>query len=594
MMHHLNTKYFLGIGLLAGGAILSAQNLDTVLPDPVPKQVTPVEQAAPEAPLSLEEVRAAFAEQGEGLAAQAGEAVLLDALRGVRVAGDVTDLEAAPDPAEARVHVSGFPLLGAETAELLFSPFLDRPVSVESLERMQQTLRLYLAQAGRPFSLVYTPPQDITDGVIGFVVRESVIGQLRVDGNQAFSDRSYLSRIALEPGSPLDAAAISSGLDRINLNPFRDAAAEFAAGSAPGTTDVVLRANDRAPWRLHGGVNNTGSTSTTEERITLGVDWGNVFGSGHLATLQWTSDFDAKYSRAISGNYIADLPGGNSLTVFGAYSEIESKTTPDFDQAGESWQVGLNVDVPLAPRGPGYEDRLQFGFDFKSSDNNLDFIQPPFIIPVVDNRTHIVQARAQYRGTLQDALGSTSFGVKLTVSPGGLSADNEDEAFETARAGAESRYLYGTLNLFRDTRLPRGWNWTVQADLQQANGNLLGSEQMSGGGLYSIRGYGEGEVIGDNGFLVRQELLLPPLRLLHGRGIPDQLRSFLFVDYGQLWNEDQLEGEGTTELFSVGAGFTYQLSRNLTAQFAYGWQLEDSGIGSGDDARAHFNLTLSF
>jgi hemolysin activation/secretion protein len=589
-MRHLKSKYFLGIGLLAGGAILSAQNLDTVLPDPVPKQVTPVEQDPPEAPLSLEEVRAAFAEQGEGLAAVEGEEVLLSTLRGVRVAGDAADLAAAPDPAEAPVHVSGFPPLGAETAELLFSPFLDRPVSVESVERMQQTLRLYLAQVGRPFSLVYTPPQDITDGVIDFVVRESVIGQLRVDGNQAFSDRSYLSRIALEPGSPLDAVAISSGLDRINFNPFRDAAAEFAAGSAPGTTDVVLRANDRAPWRLHGGVNNTGSTSTTEERVTVGVDWGNVFGSGHLATLQWTSDVDAKYSRAISGNYIADLPGGNSFTLFGAYSEIESKTAPEFDQAGESWQAGVNYDLTLSATR-----RVQFGFDFKSSDNNLDFIQPPFVIPVVDNRTHIVQARAQYRGTLQDVLGSTSFGIKLTASPGGLTSENDDESFEAARAGAEAAYVYGNADLFRDTRLPRGWNWTVQAELQQSDGNLLGSEQMSGGGIYSVRGYEEGEVIADNGVLIRQELQLPPLRPLQGGGINDMLRAYLFLDYARLWNEDQLEGEGTTELFSLGAGFSYQLSRHLTAQFAYGWQLEESGVSSsGDDQRAHFNLNLSF
>lgn len=385
------------------------------------------------------------------------------------------------------------------------------------------------------------------------------------------------------------------GIDRINANAFRQAAAKFSKGEQPATVDLVVQTNERFPLRAFTGINNTGSPSTSEDRFVAGVNWGNAFGRADQMTLQWTSDYDAKYSRAVSGNYIADLPGGNSLTLFGAFSEIESKTTPDFDQAGESWQVGLNVDVPLAPHGPRYEHRLQFGLDFKSSDNNLDFLQPPFIIPVVDNRTHILQARAQYRGTLQDARGSTSFGAKLTASPGGLTSDNEDETFEAARAGAEATYFYGNLNLFRDTRLAQGWNWTLQAEFQQANGNLLGSEQMSGGGFYSVRGYEEGEVIGDNGFLIRQELLLPPLRPLRLTGTPDMFRAFLFLDYAQLCNQDQLEGEGTTDLFSLGAGFNYQLSRHLSAQFAYGWQLEDSGSSSsGDDQRAHFNLNLSF
>jgi hemolysin activation/secretion protein len=562
--------------------------LDRVLPEPVPKQVDPVESMEAVTAKDLEEL-------GLRIWAAPGEEVVLEELKGVRVVGSPEDVDPARVSEENPwVCEVGDPALREAILSVL-AAHTGNPASLESLDRLAQAVRLVLAEAGPPFSIVYLPPQDITGGFLHLVVQESVLGELRVEGNVHFSDRSYRSRLPLRPGDPLDMTAIGDGLDRINLNPFRDAAARFAKGAEPGTADLVLQANDRRPWRLFAGYNNTGSETTSEDRVLAGVNWGNAFGRADQMSLQWTSDPGAEYSRAVSSNYTTDLPSGNSLTGFGAYSEIESKTTPDFDQAGESWQAGFNLDIPLSSLSQTFEHRLQFGVDFKSSDNNLDFIQPPFIIPVVDNRTHIVQARAQYRGTLKDDLGSTSFGVKLTASPGGLSSDNEDEAFEAARAGAEARYLYGNLDLFRDTRLPRGWNWTIQAEFQQANGNLLGSEQMSGGGMYSVRGYEEGEVIGDNGFLVRQELLLPPLRPLRGRGIPDMLQIFLFLDIAQLWNEDQLEGEGTTELYSIGAGFSYQLSRHLTAQFAYGWQLEDSGLSSsGKDHRAHFNLNLSF
>ncbi len=579
------------VSLLACGPLL-AQNLDTVLPDPVPKQVEPVKEAArPSVGKALQE---AYEADGIFMGAREGEEILVGRLRKVRVVGDEALAIPKPAPDAGPLEVAGVPLMGIEAAEVLFGPFLDRPVSRESLERMQQVVRLYFAQLNRPFSLVYVPPQDITEGEVRLVVRESVVGQVRVEGNSAFSDRSYLSRIGVAPGTPLDSKRIRDGLDRINLNPFREAAAEFAKGKEPGTADLRIRANDRTPWRLHGGFNNGGSQSTTEERVSAGIDWGNAFGAGHLATLQWTSDMDAEHSRAVSGNYLADLPGGRSLTAFGAYSEIEGKTGPEFDQSGKSWQLGANLEWPLGD-APG---RWTLGVDFKYSDNNLDFIQPPFIIPITDNTTHVVQARAGYRGSVADAWGSTAYGLRLTLSPGGLGDKNEREPFELARAGADPRYVIGHLDLHRETRLPRDFSWSVQVDGQLASANLLGSETLAGGGMHSVRGYEEGEVYGDNGFVLRQEFQWPMLRpafRASGGLRQDALRLFLFQDAATLWNTDPLEGEERIDLASGGVGLTYQYGRNLTLRVAHGWQFLESGSGdSGDDARTHFHLNVGF
>ncbi|MDF3130463.1 ShlB/FhaC/HecB family hemolysin secretion/activation protein [Kiritimatiellaeota bacterium B1221] len=578
------------ICLLTLCSFLPAQDLDKVLPETVPKQVKPVE------PVDMPRItQTQLDEMGMKIWATPDEEIIMPKLKGVRLIGSPTLLDdgaiSPGRPLEAKQ------ISGDYSDELLIvvSAYLEKPVSVESTERMIKAQRFYLAQIGHPFSQVYLPPQDITDGILQFVVIESTLGEIRVEGNSHFTDQSYLSRIPVSAGDPIDTVKIQAGITRINLNPFRDATPQFAKGDKPGTADIVLLTSDSTPYRLFAGVNNTGSPSTTEERVSAGINWGNAFWRADQMTLQWTSDFEAKHSKAVSTNYTSDLPGGNSFTFFGAYSEIESKTEPDFDQAGESWQLGLNLDLPLRALGSRYNHNLQFGLDFKSSDNNLDFLQPPFIIPVSDNVTHIVQARAQYQATVQDAYGYTSFGLKLTASPGDLTSRNTDEAFEASRAYASATYLYGNANLFRDTRLPKGWNWTIHAETQQANGNLLGSESFSGGGFYSVRGYEEGEVIGDNGFLLSQELLLPPFSPARGWGVPDALRIFIFEDYAQLGSEEKLPGEESYELHSVGAGLNYQLSRYATFRLAYGWQLEQSGASvSGDNTRAHFSLDVSF
>ncbi|MGA0332865.1 MAG: ShlB/FhaC/HecB family hemolysin secretion/activation protein [Kiritimatiellia bacterium] len=171
-----------------------------------------------------------------------------------------------------------------------------------------------------------------------------------------------------------------------------------------------------------------------------------------------------------------------------------------------------------------------------------------------------------------------------------------DDAFEAARAGAEATYLYGNLDLSRETRLPRGFSCTLQIEGQIASTNLLGSEAVSGGGFYSVRGYEEGEVIGDNGGVLRQELRLPALQPASnwfGAETPDSLSLYAFQDAAYLWNTDELEGEEPFELASLGLGLDYQFGRVLTLQLAYGWQLTATGRGN-DDSRLHLALTAGF
>lgn len=271
------------------------------------------------------------------------------------------------------------------------------------------------------------------------------------------------------------------------------------------------------------------------------------------------------------------------------------------NQDGTSWQTGLNYNIPLENVGKDYSHNIQLGFDYKSSDNNLEIAIPPFIIPISDNLTHVVQFRAKYSSHLKDNRGATSFGLQFTYSPGNLASENTDEAFNASRAFAEADYFYGNLTLGRNTILGgafEGWNWTMRGEWQVASANLLGSEQFGAGGSGTVRGYEEGEAYGDNGLLFSQELLLPVMKrakdLIHSK-YPDSLRFFVFQDYARVWNVDKLLGEEPVNLASVGAGLNYQFSTYANLRFAYGWQLRDSGTSdTGDNSRAHISFQISY
>ena len=130
------------------------------------------------------------------------------------------------------------------------------------------------------------------------------------------------------------------------------------------------------------------------------------------------------------------------------------------------------------------------------------------------------------------------------------------------RAGARANYAYGQFTLNRVTRLPLGFTWTVRGEVQEADANLLPSEQLGLGGYATVRGYDEREANGDNGFLISTEVATPPVSLAHIFGIQkinDQLQFLGFVDYGgtSLHHVTPADINPNNNLLGVGPGLRY-------------------------------------
>ncbi|MBT65445.1 MAG: hypothetical protein CML13_19785 [Puniceicoccaceae bacterium] len=591
---HLSSQLLLAPLMIAAAANpLHAQNLEKIQPEPVPQLVEPLVSDSPT--LDIQQLRTDL------IGANQGEQVLLQELKQLIILKDPAQLDTLQLQPGQTTNLAEYPELDSEGMRGVIELYLGLPVSQESLQRLRYSIKLILSQDGKPFSSVYIPPQDITAGAVQIVVRPSTVGELRVEGAQYFSEASYLSRLQLKADGQIDPKTIRTGIDRMNQNSFRSAAVRVEKGEAPGTTDVVLQVRERQPYRVFAGYNNTGSLSTTEDRMFVGFTLGNVFGRAHQMTMQATSDLDIEHSKSVSGNYTMDLPYNHTATFFGAYSEIVSLPSGGFDQAGTSWQLGLNYQIPLPPIGQAYSHRVNLGLDYKSSDNNLELNLAPFIIPIYDNLTHVAQLRAQYQGSLTDRFGSTSFAAKLTYSPGNLGSKNEDDAFGQSRAFATADYIYTNLELSRSTHftgIMDGWTWLLRGELQLSDSNLLSSEQFSAGGSNSVRGYEESEVVGDNAYFISQELQLPiiPTKLrLPGYERDGALRLFVFEDYAKTWNTDKLSGEEGFYLHSVGAGLRYQVAQDLTFNLSHGWQLRGSGSSStGDNYRSHVSIQFSY
>jgi|GEM_PF-4937258 len=119
---------------------LHAQDLDLVMPEPVPKLVEP---EAPIAQTALEEQAALFeAMRQEYLGASGGETVILPALKGIILLKDEAQVDTVSLSPDAVSNLADYPDWDSADFRGLVDAFVGLPVSKESVDRLQSALRI--------------------------------------------------------------------------------------------------------------------------------------------------------------------------------------------------------------------------------------------------------------------------------------------------------------------------------------------------------------------------------------------------------------------------------------------------------------------
>jgi hemolysin activation/secretion protein len=497
------------------------------------------------------------------------------------------------------VRFAGFfpPFILPEPEKLVnqLSQHLGQPVSIASINALSAEIVKFYRAHDRPLVDVTIPEQDITGGVLHLSLLESRLGAVRAEKNHWFRSSLLEAQVRSRPGEAIYASHILEDLQWLNNNPFRQVNAIYTPGKTFGTTDLVLETQDRFPIRFYTGYENTGTAITGSERWLAGFNWGNVLGLDQLLSYQFTTSDDFKSSLSHSFSYNIPLPWRHTLMFFGSLSQSDAPVVVNlqqFNSGGESSQASFRYTVPL-PGVSWLKQDLFTGFDFKRSNNNLDFGG----IRVFDKNADIFQWIAGYECQARDRLGVTTLNATGFYSPGNLDASNTDPIFTQSRAFAQANYFYSRLTLERLNRLPAEWSLDLRATAQWSDGNLLASEQLGVGGSTSVRGYDEDVARGDAGWLLSAELRTPPLKFLGRLGgryaREDALQLLGFLDYGGARNHTLLAGEDLQQnLSSIGIGIRYSVTTYLSIRCDYGWQLLD--IGAGYSSRGSVGVTLSY
>lgn len=492
-------------------------------------------------------------------------------------------------------RVDGAHKLAPVDVETAVYPFLGPYRTTDDVEKARAALEKAYHDKGYLAASVVIPSQKVEGGLIVLQVYEGEVGRLRVRGARYYSP-SEIKAIApsLAEGNILESESVKH--DLVGLNQFSDrrVTPTLKPGMAPGLVDVDLEVKDSLP--LHGSVefNNQYSANTKQFRVVGSASYNNLWQLGHVFGFTYqTAPENTTDAQVFSAYYQAPVPGVEWLNLMlqGTKndSNISSPSFGGYDTVGKGASIGPRAIISL-PGAENFFQSITLGVDYKYSANNSSFggIADPNPSSALVYYPFSGAYTAGWSGKGYDTL----FNSTITLNLRGLGSS--EQHIDSNRSYADGNFIYLRSNLSHTQDLPEECQIFGKMQGQVASGPLIGGEELSAGGLNTVRGYLEGEDSGDDGVLGTVELRSPSLTALLGKKV-DEWRFYLFGDAGIVLLHDPLpEQDRHFDLASMGIGSRLRFQDHYNGSFDLGVPMIDGTYTSEYTPRLTFRLWAEF
>jgi hemolysin activation/secretion protein len=503
--------------------------------------------------------------------------------------------------------------------EILTLPGQVREVSTRTIQGFIQYILSAYQDKNYGGIYVYVPRQalsegtKLTDDILPIKVIEALVTSLRItayDVNQTKRQQPLLKREIIEewspakPGEALNKKRLNNFVNILNLNPDRYISATVSKGTEPNSLAVGYDIYETSPWHAYIQVDNSG-TSDRRYKPRLGLINTNLTGRDDRLTLmaQIAPEHGIEDNYAVYGSY--DVPLWTPrlrLTVFGGRSEFDTQAPGDISFLGNGSFYGglLRLNV--------FQHRAWF-FDLTGSLSEEKSKITPSLFPSVfgsDLKWQLwsVGAEIHHRDDLSQS--NIAFNQYNSMNESSVSE------FEKARPGSKPDFRIYTISgmhsqfidPYKVHRINGSYRWMA------SNERLAPAKMTTFGGMYTVRGYKEDQIVADGGviFSIQYEYDLvksgerdqkkanladvnAPMQAEKKNGWLKRLAPLCFIDGGQARIKDPMVGEkGAEDLLSVGIGLIGEVTEHYEAAVYLGWPLKDAGPTEKGKPRLNFSF----
>ncbi len=482
--------------------------------------------------------------------------------------------------------------------QIIAEPGIPRQVSIRTIQGLTQYILSMYKEADYSGIYVYVPEGAIRNGitlvnqVLPINIIEAPVSEVRIkyyDAERNEIEEGFLKRSALEKWSPVkrDKVAGQRSLDYLvnllNLNPDRHVSAIVSRGEEPNSLAIQYDVYETRPWHFFAQVDNSG-TNDREWAPKFGVINTNLTGIDDRFTALYQvsadSNFDDNYS--VFGSYDFPVTGPRlRLNVFGGYSEfdIDPEGGPiDFIGNGSFYGAVLRYNI-LQRRGWFLDATGSLSHEESKITPSLF---PQFFASDVKMNLWGIGANAHRR----DDTSSTAVTLNYSENFGGSDQDEfwDSATLTGARTNAERDFSIITLAGNHSQYLDQDKVQQLRSTAKwiEPTERLVPAKMTSFGGMYSIRGYDEYEIVADGGMLASLQYEFDLIR--HGQATETEvitnedirkLAPLAFLDFGRTRIKDPVAGEDkNTTLCSIGVGAVFEIGNNFSGAIYYGYPLK--------------------
>ncbi len=492
--------------------------------------------------------------------------------------------------------------------DIIFEPGQARQVSTRTIRAFTQYIVSVYRKNNYAGIYVYVPSQvmingeKLRDDILHIEVLEAPVSEITTTYytvENEVVEKGYLCSSAVVGWSPVKVGQVTNQkemddfINLLNLNPDRYVSGIVSKGAEPNTIAIGYNIYEANPWHWFIQSDNSG-TKPRQWDPRIGLINTNLLGFDDKFTViyqaPWDSTIDENYG--VFGSYDFPLLGPRlRLNLYGGHSEFDiSAASGPFDFLGRGTFYGGMLRYNLLQTDDGWF------FDIKGSLEHTRSKVTPSIFPEflgTDIKFWLWGGGIDLHRS--DDLSQSSVTAGRYESMGGESGRDE---FLLARTDSDSDFtIYNAsashsqyLNTNKVERISGSFRWITSDE------RLVPAKMTAFGGMYTVRGYDEYELLADGGMFASGQYefdLVKYEESKYGDDTEDEqskpflrkLAPLVFVDYGRAKIRHPAGTEKDDEdFFSVGAGALIELGDNFSGAVYYGYPLkstDDTRTGKG-------------
>ena len=420
-------------------------------------------------------------------------------------------------------------------------------------------------------------------GIVRIKVIEGKLEEIKISGKGRLN-RSYVkSRLGVSRDKPLNINRLQEKLQLLSLNPLiKQISAQLSAGSSAGLSVLEVEFKQAKSFNTTINLENSRSPSIGSFQRQVFVREGNVTGRGDVLSLGY-SNTDG--SNSFDGSYIFLLNSQNGtlrLSFNTTDSDVIEPPFDDINQDGsgsdiksESRFYQISLRQPLSRRIKNQTFReFAIGVSTSLQDSETSLFDEPFqLSPGADNDgdTRVFALRFFQDWTQQSAKEVIAFRSQFSFGLDVFNSTINERIPETGEFIPDSRFFAWSAQgqwiriLAPETLL------LVRTNAQLSDQGLLSSEQFTVGGVRSVRGYRQNQLLTDNGIFASVEVRLPILLIGKKKSTPTGVLQIIpFFDIGTAWNNSGIDNPDPSTLVSLGMGLEWRNHNDFFARLDWG------------------------